>query len=59
MTPVPQPSAPDKSRIVNESYAGDEPLSVRIEMHRRYSTPQIDLPTWALDLCPWRSDETV
>ena len=52
-------AAPDKARLVTESYATDEPLSVRIETHRRYSVPQIDLPTWALDRHVWRGDETV
>jgi SAM-dependent methyltransferase len=56
---VTQPCAPDKARLVNESYATDEPLSVRIETHRRYSVPAVDLPTWALDRHPWRGDETV
>jgi len=50
---------PDKVRLVTESYATDEPLSVRIETHRRYSIPAIDLPTWALDRHTWRGDETV
>jgi SAM-dependent methyltransferase len=50
---------PDKTRLVAESYATDEPLSVRIETHRRYSVPAIDLPTWALDRHTWRGDETV
>jgi len=59
VTPITQPVAPDKTRLVNESYANDEPLSVRIETHRRYSVPPIDLPTWALDLHRWRGDETV
>ena len=54
-----QLSAPDKTRLVNESYANDEPLSVRIETHRRYSVPHVDLPAWALDRHPWRGDETV
>jgi len=56
---VAQPDAPDKARLVGESYATDEPLSVRIETHRRYSIPAIDLPTWALDRHTWRGDETV
>jgi len=59
---------PDKVRLVTESYATDEPLSVRIETHCRYSVPAIDLPSWALDCFPlqaggqkgaWRGDETV
>jgi SAM-dependent methyltransferase len=50
---------PDKVRLVTESYATDEPLSVRIETHRRYSVPAIDLPIWALDRHAWRGDETV
>ena len=54
-----QPATPDKTRLVAESYATDEPLSVRIETHRRYSVPPIDLPTWALDRHTWRGDETV
>jgi len=53
------PAAPNKTQLVNESYANDEPLSVRIETHRRYSVPPADLPTWALDRHPWRGDETV
>ncbi len=44
---------------MRESYATDEPLSVRIETHRRYSRPPIDLPRWALDRHTWRGDETV
>jgi ubiquinone/menaquinone biosynthesis C-methylase UbiE len=59
MTLALQPAAPDKARLVTESYATDEPLSVRIETHRRYSVPTVDLPTWALDRHPWRGDETV
>ena len=59
MTPATQLAAPDKTRLVNESYANDEPLSVRIETHRRYSVPPVDLPTWALDRYAWRGDETV
>ena len=54
-----QLSAPDKTRLVNELYANDEPLSVRIETHHRYGVPPIDLPAWALDLHRWRGDETV
>jgi SAM-dependent methyltransferase len=53
------PPAPDKTQLVNESYATDGPLSVRIEAHRRYSVPHVDLPAWALDRHPWRGDETV
>jgi len=53
-----QPCAPDKTRLVTEAYATDEPLLVRIETHRRYSVPAIDLPAWALDRCLWRGDET-
>jgi len=56
---APQPASPDKARLVRESYATDKPLSVRIETHRRYSVPPIDLPTWALDRHAWRGDETV
>jgi len=56
---VAQPVAPNKARLVSESYATDEPLSVRIETHRRYSVPAIDLPTWVLDRYTWRGDETV
>jgi len=52
------PAAPDKGRLVRESYATDGPLSVRIETHRRYSVPPVDLPTWALDRHTWRGDET-
>lgn len=55
----PEPTAPDKGRLVRESYATDGPLSVRIETHRRYSRPPVDLPTWALDRHTWRGDETV
>ena len=56
---VTQPRAPDKARLMNESYATVEPLAVRIETHRRYSVPAVDLPTLALDRHPWRGDETV
>ncbi len=59
MTPATRLAAPDKTRLVNESYANDEPLSVRIETHRRYSVPPVDLPAWALDRYAWRGDETV
>jgi SAM-dependent methyltransferase len=59
MMPASQSFAPNKTRLVIESYATDEPLSVRIETHRRYSVPAIDLPTWALDRHTWRGDETV
>jgi SAM-dependent methyltransferase len=52
-------ATPDKTRLVTESYATDEPLSVRIETHRRYSVPPVDLPTWVLDRYAWRGDETV
>ena len=54
-----EPAAPDKKRLVRESYATDGPLSVRIETHRRYSVPPVDLPTWVLDRHTWRGDETV
>ena len=50
---------PDKTQLVNEAYANDEPLTVRIETHRRYSVPQIDWPAWVLDRHAWRGDETV
>jgi ubiquinone/menaquinone biosynthesis C-methylase UbiE len=50
---------PDKAHLVGESYATDEPLSVRIETHRRYSVPPVDLPAWVLDRYAWRGDETV
>ncbi len=56
---VAQPSTPDKAQLVTEAYATAEPLSVRIETHRRYSIPPIDLPTWVLDRHTWRGDETV
>ena len=59
MTDASHPAAPNKARLVSESYATDEPLSVRIETHRRYSVPAIDLPTWLLDRNTWRGDETV
>jgi len=59
MPPATQLAAPDKTRLVNESYANDEPLSVRIETHRRYSVPPVDLPAWVLDRYAWRGDETV
>lgn len=50
---------PTKAHLVSTAYAGDEPLAVRIEMHRRYSVPPIDLPSWVLDGYTWRGDETV
>ncbi len=50
---------PDQARLVSEAYASAEPLSVRIETHRRYSVPPIELPTWVLDGYVWRGDETV
>jgi SAM-dependent methyltransferase len=53
------PPAPDKAQLVNESYAIEGTLSVRIEAHRRYSVPHVDLPAWALDWHRWRGDETV
>jgi hypothetical protein len=59
MTTASQPATPDKSRLVNEVYATDEPLSIRIETHRRYNVPSVDLPTWVLDRHSWRGDETV
>jgi ubiquinone/menaquinone biosynthesis C-methylase UbiE len=59
MTDASQPAVPDKTKLINESYATDEPLSVRIETHRHYSVPAIDLPTWALDRHTWRGDETI
>ena len=59
MTDASQPAVPDKAKLINESYASDEPLSVRIETHRRYSVPPIDLPTWALDRHTWHGDETI
>jgi SAM-dependent methyltransferase len=59
LTLIAQPATPGKTRLVTESYATDEPLSVRIETHRRYSVPQVDLPTWVLDRHTWRGDETV
>lgn len=49
---------PDKTRLVAESFATDAPLSVRIETHRRYSVPPIDLPTWTLGCHTWRDSET-
>lgn len=54
---VPRP--PQKSRLVNESYGSSEPLAIRIEIHRRYSVPRIDLPVWILDRHTWRGDECV
>jgi len=59
MSCSPQSALPDKAQLVQEAYATGEPLSVRIEIHRRYSVPPVDLPTWALDRCTWRGDETV
>jgi SAM-dependent methyltransferase len=59
MTDASQPAAPNKARLVSESFATDEPLSVRIETHRRYSVPAIDLPTWVLGRYTWRGDEAV
>lgn len=50
---------PNKVQLVAQSYADDGPLSVRIETHRRYSVPNIDLPTWVLDHYRWRGDERV
>jgi len=49
----------DKARLVTESYATGEPLSMRIKTHRSYSVPAIDLPTWVLDRHTWCGDETV
>jgi len=54
-----QPIVPDKARLLSESYATDGPLSLRIETHRRYSVPPVDLPTWSLDCHDWRGDEIV
>src|SRR5512142_2754811 len=53
------PPVPDQARLVSEAYATDEPLSVRIETHRRYTVPPVNLPEWALDRHAWRGDETV
>jgi len=50
---------PDKAHLVSHSYANDGPLSVRIETHRLYSVPPIDLPAWVLEHYAWRGDETV
>ncbi len=53
-----QTSLPDKAQLVNESFATAAPLSVRIETHRRYSVPALDLPAWVLGQHAWRGDET-
>jgi SAM-dependent methyltransferase len=54
---VPEP--PEKSRLAAESYGSSQPLTTRIEIHRKYSVPNIDLPVWILDRHPWRGDERV
>jgi ubiquinone/menaquinone biosynthesis C-methylase UbiE len=40
-------------------YATDDPLSVRIQTHERYTRPQVDFSAWVLDHIPWRGDEVV
>ncbi len=49
----------DREFLTTQMYASDDPLSVRIRTHERYTQPQVDFSAWVLDHVPWRGDEVV
>lgn len=48
----------DRQHLTAVSYKTQENLNTRILTHKRYTQPQIDFPSWALDQIEWRGDET-
>lgn len=49
----------DNRDYVRDQYAQDANLRLRIETHRRFSQPQVDLVPWVLDHLPWTGREVV
>jgi SAM-dependent methyltransferase len=54
----PIPTIYDRDYVRNQ-YAQDANLRLRIETHRRFSQPQMDLVAWVLDHLPWTGREVV
>ncbi|MBI5669612.1 MAG: class I SAM-dependent methyltransferase [Chloroflexi bacterium] len=46
-------------QTIRQMYANDEAWRIRQETHERYSVPQLDFASWALDCIEWRGDEVV
>jgi ubiquinone/menaquinone biosynthesis C-methylase UbiE len=44
---------------VQKAYATDQHLSVRYQVHQKYSVPRIDFRQWVLDRIQWQGNETV
>ena len=44
---------------VQKAYATDQQLSVRYQVHQKYSVPRMDFRTWVLDRIRWQGNETV
>jgi len=44
---------------MQDAYATDEHLAVRMRTHELYSFPKIDYPRWVVDTIEWRGDEWV
>ncbi|MBE2184910.1 MAG: methyltransferase domain-containing protein [Anaerolineae bacterium] len=45
--------------VLKSQFSTDKNLSIRLEIHERYSVPQVDFPRWVLERLPWRGGETV
>lgn len=45
--------------IIRQQYETDEALTIRQDIHDRYSEPQINFAEWAVDCMDWRGDEKV
>ena len=45
--------------VIRQQYETDEALSIRLDIHDRYSEPQINFAEWAIDCMDWRGDERV
>jgi ubiquinone/menaquinone biosynthesis C-methylase UbiE len=44
---------------VEDQYASQDGLQVRVETHRRYTRPRVDFVAWVMEQASWRGDERV
>ncbi len=51
--------ATDTRLLRQKTYATDEHLNIRYQIHEQYSVPRIDFPEWVLDRITWQGDEVV
>ena len=49
----------DQAHLQAQMYATEEPLAVRIRIHKLYTQPQDDFHAWVLNHVPWCGDERV